>query len=75
MQGDAFINAVSGIVNRGCHNPPCGTGELDGGHERAKNFLDIIKEMEFCFVEVEPQATPPSPGSSPNTPLPGKTTA
>ena len=24
MQGDSFINAVSGIVNRGCHNPPCG---------------------------------------------------
>ena len=21
MEGDAFINAVSGIVNRGCHNP------------------------------------------------------
>jgi hypothetical protein len=34
----AFINAVSGIVNRGCHNPPCGTGAVDGGPERAKNF-------------------------------------
>jgi len=21
MEGDAFINSVSGIVNRGCHNP------------------------------------------------------
>lgn len=21
QDGDAFINAVSGIVNRGCHNP------------------------------------------------------
>lgn len=33
-----FIDAVSGIVNRGCHNPPCGTGELDGGQERKENF-------------------------------------
>ena len=31
--GDAsFINGASGIVNRGCHNPPnCGTGELHAG--------------------------------------------
>lgn len=33
-----FIDAVSGIVNRGCHNPPCGTGELDGAQERRENF-------------------------------------
>lgn len=27
-----FINGASGIVNRGCHNPPhCKTGELHGG--------------------------------------------
>jgi len=38
MKGEDFINGVSGIVNRGCHNPPCGTGELDGGPERAKFF-------------------------------------
>ena len=60
--GSAFIDAVSGIVNRGCHNPvrnllclyrysaihishkiqsnqqPCGTGNVDGGPERAMNF-------------------------------------
>ena len=35
----AFIDAVSGIVNRGCHNPPCDTtGAVDGGHERKENF-------------------------------------
>ena len=50
--GDAFINSVSGIVNRGCHNPPCGTGELDGGPERAENFNKIIKALECAFVEV-----------------------
>jgi len=52
MQGDAFINSVSGIVNRGCHNPPCGTGELDGGPERAENFNKIVKALECAFVEV-----------------------
>eukprot|EP00122_Pirum_gemmata_P021657 Pgem_evm2s20163 len=28
---ESFINGVSGIVNRGCHNPPCpgGIGDTD----------------------------------------------
>src|SRR5210317_555510 len=43
MQGTAFIDAVSGIVNRGCHNPPCGTGALDGGHERSQNFKKVLE--------------------------------
>jgi len=59
MQGDDFINAVSGIVNRGCHNPPCGTGDLDGGPERATNFAKVLAEMEFAFVEVVPGQIPP----------------
>mmetsp|Transcript_5452 Transcript_5452/g.12613 ORF Transcript_5452/g.12613 Transcript_5452/m.12613 type:complete len:393 (+) Transcript_5452:97-1275(+) len=45
MGDHSFINAVSGIVNRGCHDPPCGTGAVDGTHERAGNFnkvLDIL---------------------------------
>jgi len=37
MQGTSFIDAVSGIVNRGCHNPVssyvfCFLSELDGHH-------------------------------------------
>ena len=40
-----FIHAVSGIVNRGCHSPPCGTGALDGGAERARNFEKVLKAM------------------------------
>jgi len=60
MEGDDFINAVSGIVNRGCHNPPCGTGELDGGPERAQNFFDLIKEMKFSFVDVPESTQPPA---------------
>jgi hypothetical protein len=81
MVDEGFINAVSGIVNRGCHNPvrshicfpdhfsrlntcnaddlcplsqfqPCGTGDLDGGPERAENFMKVVDEMRFAFVEV-----------------------
>lgn len=88
MVGDDFINAVSGIVNRGCHNPvslfyickilwlikilitacshllqPCGTGELDGGPERKKNFFDILKAMDFSFVDVVDPKPIPSPTS------------
>ena len=42
MADHSFINAVSGIVNRGCHDPPCGTGEVDGMHERAGNFQKAL---------------------------------
>ena len=45
--GDAFINSVSGIVNRGCHNPPCGTGPLDGGAERKDNFIKVLQAMDL----------------------------
>lgn len=27
----SYINACSGIVNRGCYNPPCGGNPMDGG--------------------------------------------
>merc|ERR1712151_154365 len=44
-----FINGASGIVNRGCHNPPnCGTGELHGGPERIANFKDVLKAMKYA---------------------------
>ena len=45
MQGDDFINAVSGIVNRGCHNPPCATGEVDGGADRLANFRKVMAAL------------------------------
>lgn len=39
-----FINSVSGIVNRGCWNPPCPpNGELDGGADRAKSFKEVLE--------------------------------
>jgi len=46
-RGDtSFINGASGIVNRGCHNPPnCGTGELHGGAARIQNFHKVLDAM------------------------------
>jgi len=41
-----FINGASGIVNRGCHNPPnCGTGDLHGEKERQANFRAMLSAM------------------------------
>lgn len=41
-----FIDGASGIVNRGCHNPPnCGTGELHGTQERRANFKKVLQAM------------------------------
>ncbi|CAE7696944.1 unnamed protein product, partial [Symbiodinium microadriaticum] len=47
QKGDrSFINGASGIVNRGCHNPPnCGTGELHAATERAANFDKVLEAM------------------------------
>jgi len=62
MSGNGFIDGVSGIVNRGCHNPPCGTGALDGGIERAENFKKVL---DVLFDGSRPQISGPSssPGS------------
>ncbi|KAA8498190.1 Chitin-binding protein CbpD [Porphyridium purpureum] len=40
-----FIRSVSGIVNRGCHNPPCAAGAVDGGADRAHNFETVLSAM------------------------------
>ena len=45
MNGYAFIDAVSGIVNRGCHNPPCSTGAVDGVADRRANFDAVLSAM------------------------------
>ncbi|MBN2530211.1 MAG: hypothetical protein JXR76_27725 [Deltaproteobacteria bacterium] len=45
LEDDSFINAISGIVNRGCHNPPCATGAVDGGTERLENFEKVLSAM------------------------------
>jgi len=42
----SFINGASGIVNRGCHNPPnCGTGELHGGANRIAHFKTVLEAV------------------------------
>merc|ERR1712227_373478 len=45
MNTNSFIDGVSGIVNRGCHNPDCGSGALHAKNERRKNFEDVLKAM------------------------------
>lgn len=48
MSGSTFIDAVSGIVNRGCHNPPCQTGDVDGKAERSSNFFKVLAEFDLA---------------------------
>ena len=43
-----FIHNVSGIVNRGCPDPPCGTGALDAGQQRAVNTCKVLQAMGFA---------------------------
>jgi len=45
MSGTDFIDAVSGIVNRGCHNPPCATGDVDGKSDRHANFYKVLRAL------------------------------
>jgi len=47
MSGNSFIDAVSGIVNRGCHDPPCATGDVDGKADRATNFYKVLSEFDI----------------------------
>jgi len=46
MSNSSFIDSVSGIVNRGCHNPPCASGSVDGGPERAGYFRKVLSAMD-----------------------------
>merc|ERR1711943_1548 len=43
----SYINACSGIVNRGCYNPPCGGNPMDGGKQRAANFAKVWKALKI----------------------------
>jgi len=43
-----LIDGASGLVNRGCHNPPnCGTGDLHGGPARRENFKKVLRAMRL----------------------------
>ena len=45
LNGSAFIDSVSAIVNRGCHAPPCPSGAVDGMDERRANFEAALSAM------------------------------
>jgi len=47
LDDKSYINACSGIVNRGCYNPPCGGNPMQGGAERAANFAKVITAMKI----------------------------
>jgi hypothetical protein len=47
IDDSGFVHNVSGIVNRGCPNPPCGTGALDAGTNRAKNTCKVLQAMGY----------------------------
>jgi hypothetical protein len=53
----SYINACSGIVNRGCYNPPCGGNVMDGGAERAANFATVLKALKIgASFDEEPES-------------------
>jgi hypothetical protein len=54
MKGTSFIDSISGIVNRGCHKPPCAAGPVDGGPERAQNFKNVLKELQMVVAKESP---------------------
>ncbi len=45
MNGTSFIDAVSGIVNRGCPDSVCATGEVHNMEERRENFVKVLKNF------------------------------
>jgi len=55
MVDPSFIESVSGIVNRGCHNPPCQGSEVDGAEDRATNFNTVLT----LLMDIEPTSRPP----------------
>jgi hypothetical protein len=67
MQNDTFIDAVSGIVNHGCHNPLCVTGSVDGGPERLGNFRTSLAAL-LLLPMGSPVAAPSVP--TPTVPAP-----
>ena len=46
LKGDAFINEISGIVNRGCPASTCPvSGAVDGLADRKANFVKVLQIM------------------------------
>jgi hypothetical protein len=64
----SYIDACSGIVNRGCYNPPCGGNPMDGGAVRAANFATVLKAMKIPGLAVTESDT--AAAFDTNPPLP-----
>ncbi|WP_084631379.1 Ig-like domain-containing protein [Ferrimonas senticii] len=45
LQGSQFIDDVSGIVNRGCPDLTCSTGEVHNVKERRENFKLVLQKL------------------------------
>ena len=44
MSGNSFIDAVLGIVNRGCHDSPCATGDVDRWKDR--QIFQLLQSLD-----------------------------
>jgi hypothetical protein len=67
MTDDSFIDSISGIVNRGCHNPPCATGDVDGLTDRRGNFQSVLSALGLPSTGTKPSSTlPPIPSPTDN---------
>jgi hypothetical protein len=50
---NSFINAISGLVNRGCPSATaCSSGAVDGALDRANNFKSILTAFKNAGVSV-----------------------
>ncbi len=51
---DPKTNSHFSLRFSGCHNPPCGTGSLDGGEERKENFKSklFLRCSLYCFPRI-----------------------
>lgn len=45
LKGSQFIDDVSGIVNRGCPNLTCSTGDVHNVKERRDNFMLVLRKL------------------------------
>ncbi|GEM76587.1 Ig-like domain-containing protein [Vibrio sagamiensis] len=45
MTGSQFIDDVSGIVNRGCPDLTCSTGDVHNVEERRENFMLVLQKL------------------------------
>lgn len=64
MTDDAFIDTVSSIFTRGCHEPECSESEVTQKEKRRENFKKVL--AVFGLPKLTPQPTvPPTP--SPTT--------